>query len=102
VPRKVRHEKRRIEDPDALFPELIDVLLEGWFPARGVTQYPGSDPFRVFQFKDDATLERLWKKHRAELLRIAAERGLPRPVHSERRYELQRPAWLGPVPVTLH
>jgi hypothetical protein len=84
------------EDADLLFPELIDVLLEGWScPLR---QTPLSDAFRIFSYTE-ADLDRIWRRHRDWLLDEAQRRGLARPVAAEKWFETNRPAWLGSWPV---
>ena len=62
-----------------LFPELVDVLLEGW----GCPTRPDSpDPFRIFDLST-GDFARLWRKHRPALMKEAQRRGIPKPMGLE-------------------
>lgn len=62
--------------PAALFPELVDVLLEGWSaPIR--PERDERDAFKVFDYQEE-DVARLRREHAAWLHAEAARRGLVR------------------------
>jgi hypothetical protein len=73
--------------PD-LFPEMIDVLLEGWSCPRRPEHE--ADGFRIFDYTD-AEMRDVWRQHRPVLLAEAARRGLRRPVWAEQQFDIDPP-----------
>ena len=75
--RALKRLPRASSGPDDLFPELIEILLDGWSSPR--TPPRGADPaeaFRIF-WLSDADFRRAWQTHRAALLAEWRRRGKP-------------------------
>ncbi len=58
-----------------LFPELVNVLLHGW---GGPHAADDPDPFRVFDYSDEALAD-VWRRHRRALMAEATRRGIAQP-----------------------
>ena len=70
--------RRGADASDDLFPELINILLEGWAAPIRPEHFGGADAFRIFEL-DDVELRERWRKHRSALLAEAARRGIEKP-----------------------
>ena len=68
-----------------LFPELVDVLLEGW-GCEVKPEHLAADAFRIFDLTED-DLREVWQTHRQMLLAEWARRGGDGPPWAQQQFE---------------
>ena len=82
---------RHTETEGELFPELIDVLVEGWGGSY-TWDTPSDRAFDVFLLSEGEFRD-IWRRHKAALRQEARRRGLERP-DCEDRYDINPPLHL--------
>jgi len=80
----------QVQDSE-LFPELVDILVEGW-AGNYAWPNPSDRALDAWQFRDE-DLRAVWRRNKVELHAEAVRRGLTLP-WCERYYDFDPPAWL--------